>query len=726
MKYRVRALCSIALSTAVGCTSSAATLVGLNGLARSMTDKQAYCVAAGEDWVAWNDVKDIVSGSALDFSEMGLADAPAGKYGWLRNVGGHFEFEGRPGVSVRFAGVNFCGSMNFPSHEETDRIVQRLKMLGFNSIRLHHHDAGLVMGASDGLTFNAVNLDRLDYLVAKAIANGLYITTDLYVSRPVAWRQMGVDRDGSPADMPGGRWLFKLLIAFDEGAYANWKAFATRFLEHVNPYTGRRYADEPGMPLLCMVNEANYRMGWIALTEQESFRAKWTSWAAEKARTDPGFADGVELSNPAAFKWNKLGRLGDTPPAAFLADVEATNFSRQLADMRALGAKALFTSVNHLPYYAPDATVKRNLYGYFDDHLYVDHPRYPGKAWSLPIAINNANPLQDLNCRLDKHAYMKIEGLPTTLSEFNFCGHNGYRGMGGLLAGAFLAGQDVSGYWRFAYSHASTNMYDHVGVPGTFDIALDPVNMAAERLSHLLYLRGDFKPFRRQVVAVLPDYRSATRKSQMSQLFPEWRQALTWKARVSCAVAGDVPQEATAYNLLDMSESSEPPVALPDSELISIDREVGTIRLVTERTCGVSTARGRLVAGALDVDVLSGGFATTVAISSLDRSPIRTSCRMLLTHLTDAQAEGTRFADETCKRKIATGAQPVLIRNGEVRITLEVDDPDEISVYALDASGGRTERVLTNVENGRLHFSACVRGTKGARICYELIRENQM
>ena len=35
-------------------------------------------------------------------------------------------------------------------------------------------------------------------------------------------------------------------------AFENWASFARDFLLHENPYTGRRYVDEPGMPLLCL------------------------------------------------------------------------------------------------------------------------------------------------------------------------------------------------------------------------------------------------------------------------------------------------------------------------------------------------------------------------------------------------------------------------------------------------------------------------------------------
>ena len=51
----------------------------------------------GPDWVALENRHEIVPGSALDFSKMGIQDAPAGKYGWTKSVNGHAEFEKRPG-----------------------------------------------------------------------------------------------------------------------------------------------------------------------------------------------------------------------------------------------------------------------------------------------------------------------------------------------------------------------------------------------------------------------------------------------------------------------------------------------------------------------------------------------------------------------------------------------------------------------------------------------------
>ena len=82
-------------------------------------------IERGADWIPLVYNGEIEKGSALDFSGMGFTDAPAGKYGWMRNVGGHFEFEGRPGRPVRLYGVNVCGAACFQSHEESEKMVAR-------------------------------------------------------------------------------------------------------------------------------------------------------------------------------------------------------------------------------------------------------------------------------------------------------------------------------------------------------------------------------------------------------------------------------------------------------------------------------------------------------------------------------------------------------------------------------------------------------------------------
>ncbi|MBP5671678.1 MAG: hypothetical protein J6X49_04765, partial [Victivallales bacterium] len=73
---------------------------------------------ADDDWSVLDTRLGIKPGSALDFSVFKFADGPAGKYGWIRANGPHFEFEKLPGVPQRFYGVNFCFSAHDLSHEQ--------------------------------------------------------------------------------------------------------------------------------------------------------------------------------------------------------------------------------------------------------------------------------------------------------------------------------------------------------------------------------------------------------------------------------------------------------------------------------------------------------------------------------------------------------------------------------------------------------------------------------
>ena len=61
-------------------------------------------VTSCRDWIPIKDTTDIIPCSALDFSNMGWRDAPAGKHGRIVAKGSHFEFEKLPGVAQRFHG----------------------------------------------------------------------------------------------------------------------------------------------------------------------------------------------------------------------------------------------------------------------------------------------------------------------------------------------------------------------------------------------------------------------------------------------------------------------------------------------------------------------------------------------------------------------------------------------------------------------------------------------
>ena len=668
---------------------------------------------ASQEWVTLTYDKEIVAGSALDFSKIGNTDGPAGKYGWLKANGPHFEFEKKPGVPQRFYGVNFCSTANFPSPEQSEQLAERLVRLGYNSIRVHHYDQGCVQGSKDGLTLNPDQMAKLDGFIAACLKRGLYVTTDLYVSRNVTWRQIGIERDD-----PMEKNIFKALIAVHEPAYQNWATFAKAFLTHVNPHTGRRYADEPGLPFIALINEGSIGYAAKEARETPQMQAAWLAWLKAKQAKDVAFAD-----IPEKMPTSMSGAAGSAV-TLFVADTEAKMVARMKAFLRdEIGCRALISNYNCGSHYVPLQPMREALYDYVDDHFYVDHPHFLEKRWSLPSRCGNENPLRS-GCRTPCNvAFTRLADKPFTVSEFNFSAPGMFRGVGGILTGAMAALQDWSALWRFAYSHRLENMLDGEGAISYFDVSTDPLSQASERASICLFLRGDLAPAAEQVAITLPPAEVGKLAPGVTRLSPEWSQA-AWHARVATHGA---EAAAPGWRMVPFGEAYTSNAAAAFAPLtnavgaLAMDQVRGSFTLVTARTCGGFAESGEVRSGPLTFTV--SGAPATVWVSALDQSPVATSGRLLLTHLTDVQNTGVRYAERARKTLLSIGKLPHLVRVGQADVALALKAPEAYAVYALATNGRRLERLATTVEGGTLRFTASVAGAEGARMLYEIVKE---
>ena len=713
-------------------------------------------IKPGGVWVPLDYRRDIVAGSALDFTGFRPSDAPAGRHGWLRNVGGHFEFEGLPGKPQRFCGVNLCFTANYPDHATADALATRLRRLGYNAVRIHHHDgiwknafdsrhagvegvgdaaSGSVNAGNDGpesascppagpgggVTVADDDIDRLDYLLARCYENGLYATTDLYVSRPVAWRDIGVDQDGE-VDIH----VFKMLCALYEPAFENWAKFAEDFLLHENPYTGRRYIDEPAMPFLSLINEGGFFVGWNSGGRDDPrVAAAWREWMTARRAADPGFAPDCTPDQTPRTCWE-----GNVHPAIaqWTGELEARMVARMKAHLRSLGCRALVSNDNCGPHYAALQRATTDL-DYIDDHFYIDHPSFPETLWNLPSTCQNANPLRDgEHLQPSQRAFTRMFGKPFTLSEWNFTGPGRYRGMGGILAGAMAALQDWDGLWRFDYSHTRDNIGDRDIREGSFfDLAADPLAQAADRACLCLFLRGDLAPLT-DGVALWDTPESATLPGKTLWGYPPWCDA-AWAMRVGSCLD---PADAGGLRVLRREEAESGVAPGAPAPCLSLDRERGTLAVVTPRTCGGFAPSGRLDAGPLSFEIVESPIApTTLWVSSLDGSPIKRSSRLLLTHLTDVQGKGARYADDSRTILLKWGKAP-LIEVGEAEVTLRFDAGDAgtaspdggCRIFALDTAGHRVAEVPFSFSDGALHFRIHTDGPEGGRIHYEIVRNS--
>jgi len=693
-----------------------------------LTLDEPVTIRPGTEWLPLKEETDILAGSALDFSRMGLIDAPAGKYGRVVARGPHFEFENKPGVPQRFYGVNLCFTANYLEPDDAARLAARLARTGYNALRLHHYDDGLVEGSADGTTLSAANLARLDALMAACVSNGLYVTTDLFVSRNVPWRSVGIDRDGR-IEMNE----YKVLVPVHEGALENLKAFSRQLLTHVNPYTGRRYADEPALAWLAMINEGNFGNYLSEMRGIPEWQQAWAKWLAQRQALAPQAYAGIPATLPASIYDSNRHTAAFV---LFLKETEDRMITRLKAFLRdELGCRALITDRSSWTNHASDQVPRSELFDYVDDHFYVDHPEFIERPWSLPSKCANVNPIRNESMGAQQVVFTRLLDKPFTITEYNYSGPGRFRGVGGIVTGALGALQDWSGIWRFTYSHSRNDLLRPEGYAmGYFDMAGDPLSLAAERATLCLFLRGDLAPLTRTYALVIPKNDVLQMRGQMPQNRAPWAW-LGWYARLGTQVADAAPADATwsgRFPEVYKTPSSEirrllapaPAAALPPAGdgAVALDPESGTFVLRTPRTCGGFAEKGIVDAGDLIFDV--GGTAATVWVSSLDGRPITRSPRLLLTHLTDVQNSGIRYAQQSRKTLLAWGGLPHLVRNGKAEIRLAVKPAKAYKVFALSTGGRRVAEIPARVVKGRLAFTAAVDGQNGsATMLYEIAKE---
>ena len=640
-------------------------------------------LVAGKDWIPFTAAFDVEAGSALDFSGFRGTDAPAGRHGWVVAKDGHFEFEKRPGKPVRFYGINICSDANAPKPEDARAFAATLRKLGYNAIRFHHHETSLVKGKPDqGATeLRSEQMAKFDALVAACIENGIYLTTDLFVSRaPISYRSIGIDRDGNVKMNE-----FKYLVQVHEGAYSNYVAFARNFLNHVNPHTKRRYADEPALALLSLVNEGNM---------------SGVQWAG---RT--------------------FGLLKNYSKEA-MAALEA-KFARRMKTFlrKEIGYKGLITNMNNY-FWAddpPGEKVRAEEFDYSDDHFYVDHPRFIGQNWCLPSSCPNTNPLVGADKGTQRLASTRPWGLPFTITEYNFSGPGRFRGVGGILTGAMGARQDWGGLLRFAWTHGSYGL-THAKELGYFDMSGDPLGLAAERASICLFLRGDLAPADKSYVFLMPPEKIADTKKTPGSLAPYWAADwAAWNVRLGMCVADKAPAGVSTAAVYPEAPKADVLDALRREPTggVQIDSAKGAFTLDTPRTAGGFAEGGVLTAGALTADL--GTVPATIWASSLDGAPIAASRRLLLTHLTDVQNSGIRYADAGKRILLAWGKGPHLMRAGRAAVSLACAE-GAWQVWALSPTGRRVREVAATSRDGRLTFTADVAADPAnASYLYELV-----
>src|SRR5262245_19497568 len=626
--------------------------------------------------------------SVIDLSF--LLDAPAGNHGIVRIANGHLVTG--DGKRLRLWGVNITdwskGSTMFPSKEDAPMWASTLARFGVNCVRLHFLDLATPRGLIDATrddtrSFNAEQLDRLDFWIAELKKRGVYINLNLNVGR--SYKAGDGVRDADKV-----RWD-KGLTLYDPRLIELQKEYARQLVTHYNPYTKTEYRNEPALATVELVNENALYLGFRAPTPayDKDLLDLYNAWLRQM-RSPTELAKlralaGIEGEQPIP---RLMGReIAAAPPERFYTELEffMEMERRYFQDMRSylkdtLKVKApLVATADHSHSGSSyPLLASTSLLDIVDGHTYWQHPGPRG----IPNTPMVNDPHNSTVVELSRTAFA---GKPYTVSEVNHPFPNDYASEGIPILAAYAALQDWDGiFWYTFEPKASADWKPQIG--DAFDISHHPVKMPQLAAGALMFLRGDVRAAKQTInrsysrQQVQDSIRlPAAEKPYFAPGFP-----LSLPLRHGSRIAS---LDGEPTKKIELSEAD--PIVSDTGELVwSVAPELGGAVIVdTERTqavIGFVKAQGKQLRHlATEID---NRFAC-LTLSALDAKTIARSSRMLLTSgaaVTNAGAEW----NETRSALKQWGISPTLIEPVTGQLLLRnLEGARGVTIDALDGRG---------------------------------------
>ena len=638
------------------------------------TFRPEYIIKAGKEYSKAVNALDVKKGSVLDFSHR--LDAPAGKYGRVTVKNGRFVFEKKPDTPVTFYGTNLVGTSQIDTKEHCEKLAKRLAAFGFNCIRIHHHD-NEICDRKDTRKLDADLTDKLDYLIYCIKQEGMYITTDTYVSR----------RNFTKVELPEYAPIaspreFKALFWIEDKVFENWKTAALNFLTHKNPYTGMSLLEDPALITLSLINEGNPSSVWNASRRTTKLYNK-------------KFAE-YKKSNPKAGMQDFLNHLA------------VKRFYEMKKVIRDLGCNVPLSDQNYMHWI--DLAPQRAHYDYVDNHSYWDHPKFAGKAWSLPIIPKQSDPLATFNNVPAQLFPTRIFGKPFTVTEVDYAAPNIHRLHGTALLAGYAAFQQWDGIFQFAYSHSCKRNFNPDSVDHFFDLCTDPGKALSHRMGCAIFLHGGIKSAPQTVALKSSKNRREAWDSRCS--------ALGFVARIG----SDEGKSDEKFDIVlrekditkDLNKNINSRKILRDGWLANSGLLYWTPQLrfsVADRSFRIdapgaeviSLYPGTKLAGKI-LSVKNATTQTTIGIIPHDTTTLAKAKRIALFHFTDIQSEGRHYRNNSCEFLYSWGKAPHLVKNGSADISLKLP-AGNWKVYQLNHDGSRAgEIAVTKAKDNTISF----------------------
>jgi Cellulase (glycosyl hydrolase family 5) len=212
------------------------------------------------------------SQSPYDLSFLNSNDIPAGKHGFLKASADKLVFE--DGTPAKFWGANLMANAIFTTTDANiAKHAKRIAQLGFNLVRIHHHDTQWVNpnifvrdAAKNTLELSPTSLKKLDLWIKSLRAEGVYLWLDLHVERNFTANDFSIT-DQVTDTITNGVLYFKDFAKgqvraqakgfnyFNASIQDRMQQFNEKYLNHINPQTGLAYKNDPAIIGLLLTNE---------------------------------------------------------------------------------------------------------------------------------------------------------------------------------------------------------------------------------------------------------------------------------------------------------------------------------------------------------------------------------------------------------------------------------------------------------------------------------------
>jgi hypothetical protein len=647
---------------------------------------------------------------------------PAGSRGWVQADGGRFRFA--DGGPVRFWGVNYGRNLLYPPKEDAPMHARRTAKYGFNLVRFHALDGFLL--EDDPQVSGRINqkrLDRMDFLVNELKKEGIYVNLSVcYVRRFKP--QDGV----AGADKIGN--LNNEFYFVDSRAQDLYLEFLKAFLEHKNPYTGLRNADDPAFALCSVMNESNmffHSLENLTPGHKIALLEKWNDWLLKKYGSHDKMLEAwrVEGQGTPLMDGENLGRrtvmvlpiyaLAGAPNAHLRRTADQTRFYYELQDrwfhrvrdaVRATGSKMLVAGTG---WYGPGHmaeidTAQNATLDYVDKHTYWDH----GRGGWAPMAVTFHNqPMMGSPAESQMQgAFQRAAGKPFCVSEWNCVWPNDHTLEGVPLMAAYGALQD----WG-AFNQFSCDTTDPTGfLNAMFDIFQNPAMLALEPLAHFLFVRQDVKPgplvyHQGLDEAALhdPARKRGKVRDEGNKMFASWslQDVPTEALGVGRVEVGFGPGEKSTLDSALLAKCFLPAQKVVRSATVELEWDYGKSLLIINAplTAGlVGQFDGAPRAFAAGNLVAKGGFGAA-HLTSLDGKPLGDSRSVFATVVGRARNRGQAYErrnDEYRLRK--QGDTPIVMEPVELEVNLKVPAKGAWRVTALDGNGHRLPKTAREVK----------------------------